>query len=1202
MAAISPELKAIFCEALDVPPGEERRAFLDGACRGNPDLRSRVEALLAAGHDAGEFLEPSVPSPSTTWNPPDPLETSGTVIGPYKLLEQIGEGGMGTVYMAEQQQPVRRKVALKIIKPGMDSRQVIARFEAERQALAMMDHQNIARVLDAGTTDSGRPYFVMELVHGVPITQFCDERKLTLRERLELLVPVCQAIQHAHQKGIIHRDIKPSNVLVTMYDDKPVPKVIDFGVAKAVEHRLTEKTMFTQFGALVGTFEYMSPEQAEMNAFGVDTRSDIYSLGVLLYELLTGTTPLEQKRLREAALTEMVRLIKEEEAPRPSVRLSSSNNLPKIAAARNTDPGRLTGIVRGELDWIVMKCLEKDRTRRYESANGLARDIQRFLADEPVDACPPSAGYRLRKFAHKYRTPLRVAGAFVLLLTLAAIASTWQAVRATLAENRASEQRDIARRKELEAIRAREETSKAYQETSKAYEVVAVANQNLKRTTRDLHLALYVSDLNRAYKFWDEGHVERVEELLERHRPGGTEEDLRGVEWHYLRRLATRFQFGRIVDLHSPVSQLVISPDGRCLATSGSGGVLKICDAATGVLRFQIPNAFAGYLAFTADGGTLISCGALQTPEKAPRAATVQVRAWEVSSGSEIATRRVNFDVGEVGQHALTADGTALLGFTPDDKLRLRIWDLAKGGEIATLDALAADPTIERAMMHLVALSPDRKTLVWQLGPTTMVWDVQTKKIRLKHFQSHPWTFAVAISPDGKLVACHRGGPPHVVQLWDWCAGKQVAELQGFAGHVRVLAFSPDCKLLATGDEFGTIRVFDVATNKEIAALKGHGGAIHALVFAPDRRWLYSAGFDGSVRRWKPVPDPDPDQIDGDIAFYPSMAGFSRDGRSFFAVSTFKRGNTYEIIHRDFASGRELTRFQTTGRAAVSGDGWRIAFQKPDERRIRLWDVFANRELASLESERWPSGRKAFSPDGRILAVSEPDQIKLWDSGSGKHLQSLPLAKADSIAFSPDGRLLAASATKIGEAAPSVTLWRMSTLTEVAKLPGAAIELTFSPDVQTLAVFYSDRVSRWDINCQVVPATLRPSDQDGDYSRYARWNNGFSPDGKLFAILANTNVQVWSTATGELLGLLAGALDQTSGLSSLAWSPDGKTLATSSGPKVKLWNVATRQELTTLLSTNGIGCHVFAPDGSLLVGDQMNRIRLWRTGMDPSGG
>jgi serine/threonine protein kinase/WD40 repeat protein len=884
--------ETIFEAAIQKPNPAERAAYLEGACGGDPELRRRVEALVRAHQQSRGLLDSSTNdagSITAAVGPPldhTPLaEGPGSRIGPYKLLQLIGEGGMGVVYMAEQTEPVRRRVALKIIKPGMDTRQVVARFEAERQALAMMDHQNIAKVLDAGATDSGRPYFVMELVHGVPITQFCDENHLTPRRRLELFVPDCQAIQHAHQKGIIHRDVKPSNVLVTMYDDKPVPKVIDFGVAKAIEQRLTERTMFTQFGAFVGTFEYMSPEQAQMNAFGVDTRSDIYSLGVLLYELLTGTTPLARERLRQAALDEMVRLIKEEEAPRPSVRLSSSNNLRKIAAARNTDPARLSGIVRGELDWIVMKCLEKDRTRRYESTNGLARDIQRYLADEPVEACPPGAGYRLRKLARKYRTPLRVAGTFLVLLIGAAIVSTWQAIRATLAENRATEQRDVARRKEVEAIHAREETSKAYEQA-------AAANRKLERTTADLRLALYVSDMNRAYQFWEAGNIQRVEELLERHRPGETEEDLRGVEWHYLRRLATRFQAGRIADVHASISDLAISPDGRSLAASSGKGALTVWDADIGAVRFHLPEACAGqvsHVAYTADGRALISSDYSRTPEKAPRAATVQVRAWDVSSGTEIVTRRVNFDVGELGQHDLTADGTALIGLTPDDKLRLRIWDLAKGGEIATLDALAADPTFERAMMHLMALSPDRKTLAWQLGPTTLVWDLQTKKIRLKHFQSLHWTWAVAISPDGKLVACHREGRPHVVQLWDWSAGKQVAELQVFAGRLLRMAFSPDGKLLATGEEFGTIGLFDVATNKEVALLKGHVGAIRALVFAPDGRWLYSAGFDGSVRRWKPIPDPDPDQIDGDAAFTPGTAGFSPDGRSFFTYSGAKR-------------------------------------------------------------------------------------------------------------------------------------------------------------------------------------------------------------------------------------------------------------------------------------------------------------------------
>jgi len=394
MNATTPDVRSIFGRALEIESPDDRSAFLNEACAANPGLRAEVEDLLRAAAGAGDFMNwPVRPNSVTISHAPIP-EGPGTRIGPYRLLQPIGEGGMGVVYMAEQEHPVRRKVALKIIKPGMDSAQVVARFEAERQALAVMDHTNIARVYDAGTTESGRPYFVMELVHGVPITKYCDDNQLTPRERLELIVPVCQAIQHAHQKGIIHRDIKPSNVLVTMYDDRPVPKVIDFGVAKAIEQRLTERTLFTQFGALVGTFEYMSPEQAEMNAFGVDTRSDIYSLGVLLYELLTGTTPLERQRLRQAALGELVRLIKEEEPPRPSVRLSGSGDLPKIAAARRTEPARLSKLVRGEVDWIVMKCLEKDRTRRYETASGLARDVARYLHDEPVEACPPSAGYR----------------------------------------------------------------------------------------------------------------------------------------------------------------------------------------------------------------------------------------------------------------------------------------------------------------------------------------------------------------------------------------------------------------------------------------------------------------------------------------------------------------------------------------------------------------------------------------------------------------------------------------------------------------------------------------------------------------------------------------------------------------------------------------------------------------------------------------
>ncbi|MGD9720134.1 MAG: protein kinase [Pirellulales bacterium] len=433
----SSTIESLFFAALEKATPQQQMDFLDEACRGDRGLRFQVERLLEAYPKAQRFLEspPAVRDDGLDAGSGPQADCVGSLIGGrYKLLEEIAEGGMGSVWAAEQIAPVRRRVALKLIKPGMDSRQVLSRFEAERQALALMDHPNIAKVLDGGATDQGRPFFVMEYVKGVPITDFCDDARFTVRERLKLLVQVCQAVQHAHQKGIIHRDLKPSNILVCLYDGVPVPKVIDFGLAKAVHQPLTERTLYTAHGLMVGTPLYMSPEQAEFNNLDIDTRSDVYSLGVILYELLTGSTPLERQRLKEAAWPEILRLIKEQEPPTPSSRLSRGGRLARVAVEHGLDPSQLIRAVRGDLDRIVMKALEKDRTHRYAAASDLARDIERHLRDEPVEARGPSAVYRFRKFARRHRVALTTATLVFAAIAVGTVASVAQAIRATHAE------------------------------------------------------------------------------------------------------------------------------------------------------------------------------------------------------------------------------------------------------------------------------------------------------------------------------------------------------------------------------------------------------------------------------------------------------------------------------------------------------------------------------------------------------------------------------------------------------------------------------------------------------------------------------------------------------------------------------------------------------------------------------------------------
>jgi serine/threonine protein kinase len=790
-----PTAKAVFDRVHELRDAEERRAYLDQACGGDDALRRKVEALLQAYDEAGSFLDPPAAALHVTSDvasgqwlnparlPAAPMESVGSRIGPYKLLQQIGEGGMGVVYMAEQEQPVKRRVALKIIKPGMDSAQVIARFESERQALAMMDHPNIAKVLEAGATESGRPYFVMELVHGVPITRFCDDNQLTPRQRLELFVPICQAIQHAHQKGIIHRDIKPSNVLVTMHDDKPVPKVIDFGVAKAVEQRLTEKTLFTGFGAMIGTLAYMSPEQAEMNAFGVDTRSDVYSLGVLLYELLTGTTPLERKRLREAAYTEVLRLIKEVEPPRPSVRLSSSGDLPKLAAARKTEPGRLSGLLSGEIDWIVMRYLEKNRTRRYESASALARDVERYLRDEAVEACPPSVGYRLRKFARKYRLVLSTVSAFALLLVIASGVSIWLAIAATQAEATASEKQQEAEKAGEQAVQQRDRAQKEWQ---RAEDAAKQAKANAAETRRALDQLTVAKGIQLA----EEGNLLSAlpwfVKPLERGGLSPEEEQIHRTRLAcYLRHTPGRPTLQQVLFPTGSVNHAAWSADAKRVLTV-SAEVVQVWDVASGESVATLPHSSYVWTArFTPDGNRILTV------------AGAAIWTWDASRGRLLRPP------------LLWGSET-----TPQQPL----WVLPRT-PLQLLCNIAAQPLADYywrvgdGSYSRLEISRDGRRAVFSYKKVLRLLDLEASKPLQQWMvdKKTGWGNHFALGPDGRWLLLIRDG---VAQAHDTASGTMVPLSVKQDGPTASVALSADGSRSLTIGKDGTIRFWDARTWK----------------------------------------------------------------------------------------------------------------------------------------------------------------------------------------------------------------------------------------------------------------------------------------------------------------------------------------------------------------------------------------------------
>ena len=1093
------KLEAIFEAALALESDAEREDYLGRACS-DMELRREVESLLEAHRNPDSlFAEEASDSEGTL--PGQPFQESvGTVIGRYKLLEKIGEGGCGVVYMAEQEEPIRRRVAFKVIKLGMDTKQVIARFEAERQALALMDHPNIAKVLDAGATDTGRPYFVMELVRGIKITDYCDQNNLSTEARLNLFVQICHAIQHAHQKGIIHRDIKPSNILVTLHDGVPVPKVIDFGIAKATGQRLTDKTLFTAFQQFIGTPAYMSPEQAEMSGLDVDTRSDIYALGVLLYELLTGSTPFDTKELTQSGVDEMRKIIREREPLRPSTRLRQTS--PAVSPSPlATRPSPLAT----DLDWIVMKALEKDRTRRYETANGVADDVLRHLNNEPVAAHAPGRLYRLQKFVRRHKVSVGTAAVVAAVLVLGSIMSTWQAVRATRAEKI-----------------AREKTSVAELERQRASQAAEAARQNL-----------YVSDMNVAKLAWDAGDLGRAQELLDRHRPVAGQPDYRGFEWRYLWGLCRHTERATLAGHAGPIRGIAISPDGKILATVGSGKAVKLWDLA---LRREATTltgdlGFPTCLAFSPDGKTLAAGSEDHT-----------VVLWDIASRTKL---------GVLGGHskgitsvAFSPDGRTLVSASKD--LSEKLWNVATLQEKNTLRGHSQRPTS-------AAFSPDGKTMATgSHDGTVKLWDAATGRETGTLDAHQMFVLSVAFSPDGRTLAL--ASDDGTVGVWDLPTRRELPSLAGHSSGVTSVQFSPDGQTLASGSWDNTIRLWNTRTWSEKAVLRGHVEPISAVAFTPDNRTVISGSFDKTVKFW----DADPPQPVSTVHAHGSfcVGEISPDGKTIVSAGgdgTIKLWDVTTLA--TLATLKGHTNQQGTC-ASFSPDGKMVASACADYT-IGLWDVASRNEFATLTGHSDTVFDARFLSDGSTLVSCSADKsMKFWDLASFRQIASLDLGSAAwFLALSADGKLVAAGCDD-GTATVVDASSRVKRFTLRAH-DAASWAVAFSPNSKFLATGGVDgTVKLWDLETQTA-----------DVLRVRMVGTvAFSADGKTLVTGSHDKtIRFWNLATKQQVLTLHAHLSE---LNSMQFSKRGDLLLTGgTDGRIRLWPAPTLEDIDAAEST-----------------------------------
>lgn len=1072
-------------------------------------------------------------------------------IGPYKILHPIGEGGMGQVFIAEQTAPVKRRVALKVIKTDAPTKEILARFEAERQALAMMDHHNIAKVFDAGVTDNGRPFFAMELVNGIPITEYCDKNQLSPDDRLKLFVQTCRAIQHAHTKGIVHRDIKPSNVLVALDDGTPSVKVIDFGLAKALrETRLTDRTLFTQHGQIVGTLAYMSPEQAEVNTLDIDTRTDVYSLGVVFYELLTGSTPITAEEIRSVAFDRILALIREFEPPRPSVRLAGSGDaMTGISAQRKTEPWRLNLILKGDLDWIAVKALEKDRNRRYDTAAAFADDVQRYLNSEAIQARPPSLGYQLQKSFRRYRSRYIAAGAILGLLIAGLLGTGTMWYWAAAAEKRAhletAKAEEALRKEALERRRANSEAAKALKNEKRANDTAAAAKFQLANAR------------------WDAGQARQARRILN----GIPEEYRNNFEWNYCNR---RFQ-GSEVTLYGhtkPVRSACYSPDGDRIA-SCTAATLKIWDAITGKEIRSRRRHQCHSICFSPDGNRVASV-----------TTTGQACIWDLRTNKEV-TFEIwgNWPHGGQPSIQFSSDGQTLAsGNAHDDGITM--WDAASGRKLKSLpvertDAGGLHPS------HSIGFSPSGSHVALASQDGLKMWTTSTEG-----GMEPIWKTDVAyevndlsFSLDGKIVAQTTLGG---VVLRDVETGTPLRAIQ--AAILNGFSISPDGARIATGGRDELVKIWDVRSGVLSKSLAGHVGPVHGVMFSPSGTRIVSWADDCTLKIWN-CTDIDESSIvveDREVNIGARLC-FSDDGQklAFLTGGASARELTvssYELSHLSLS----VSGWFPTPALRYTPDGTCLAaVHKNRDRKIELWNVSSGELIRAIDGPF--HGPCAFHPDASLIAVGDEELIKLTEVKSGSEVLAFHQPDSGPIhtfRFGPSGKMLAAHTDR------SIWIWNLSsegnaTLSKIGSGERVAWRSTctrFSPSGAHILVETSDNtLSIWDARTGESIHTL--AGHKGGLTSACFDDSGT----RIAAADRDGQIKLWSTVTGAELLTLRG---HRGAVRDVAFRPHNSTQLASIGDDgtLRIWDA------TPVLETILSGTH--DPEGKWLAVPQGNETLM----------